>query len=115
MDSFESAAGYLPAGLRDILRGIPASLRDETQEIRLRANAPLLLSAPSGEWAVTAAGRVTAQAEQDGRVCTRQELEETFEALCEYSVHTHQQELRQGYISTRSGCRAGVAGSRSVY
>ena len=39
----------------------------------------LLLSAPSGEWAVTAAGRVTAQAEQDGRVCTRQELEETFE------------------------------------
>lgn len=114
MDSFESAAGYLPAGLRDILRGIPASLRDETQEIRLRANAPLLLSAPSGEWAVTAAGRVTAQAEQDGRVCTRQELEETFEALCEYSVHTHQQELRQGYISTRSGCRAGVAGSAVV-
>ena len=49
-----------------------------------------------------------------GRICTKQELEETFEALCEYSVHSHQQELRQGYISTRSGCRAGVAGTTVV-
>lgn len=114
MDSFDRAAGYLPAGLREALRGIPFSLRNEIQEIRIRAGAPLFLSAPSGEWAVTAAGQITSRAEEEGRICSRQELEETFEALCEYSVHTHQQELRQGYISTRNGCRAGVAGAAVV-
>lgn len=25
--------------------------------------------------------------------------------------HTHQQEIKDGYVSTRSGCRAGIAGS----
>lgn len=114
MDSFDRAAGYLPAGLRDLLRRIPPDIRHKTQEIRLRADAPLFLSTPSGEWAVTGTGQATARAEADGRVCTKQELEETFEALCEYSVHSHQQELRQGYISTRNGCRAGVAGTTVV-
>ena len=114
MDSFERAAGYLPADLRELLRKIPPALRLEIQEIRLRADAPLILSAPSGEWAVSGTGQVTEKAETAGRICTKQELEETFEALCEYSVHSHQQELRQGYISTRSGCRAGVAGTTVV-
>lgn len=114
MDSFERAAGYLPADLRELLRKIPPALRLEIQEIRLRADAPLILSAPSGEWAVSGTGQVTEKAETAGRICTKQELEETFEALCEYSVHSHQQELRRGYISTRSGCRAGVAGTTVV-
>lgn len=111
MDSFDRAVGYLPAGLRNALRRIPLSLRNETQELRMRADAPLFLSAPSGEWAVTAAGQITSHAEREGRICSRRELEETFEALCEYSVHSHQEELRQGYVSTRNGCRAGVAGT----
>ncbi len=48
MDSFERAAGYLPADLRELLRKIPPALRLEIQEIRLRADAPLILSAPVG-------------------------------------------------------------------
>ena len=42
MDSFERAAGYLPADLRELLRKIPPALRLEIQEIRLRADAPLI-------------------------------------------------------------------------
>jgi len=48
MDSFERAAGYLPADLRELLRKIPPALRLEIQEIRLRADAPLILSGPAG-------------------------------------------------------------------
>ena len=37
-------------------------------------------------------------------------MEEILYALCGGSVHTHQTELAQGYVTAVGGCRAGIAG-----
>ncbi len=118
MDGYEAALTYLPAALRHPLEGIPGELRKIVQELRLRAGMPVLLSSPQGEWAVDQRGEAVLFAGQGFRTdwlrCDRGQLADIFQALCEYSVHTHQQELRQGYISTKNGCRAGVAGTAVV-
>ena len=37
-------------------------------------------------------------------------MDEILYVLCGGSVHTHQAELAQGYLTTASGCRVGVGG-----
>lgn len=111
MTDFETASANLPPDLRDTLRRVPDRLQACAQEIRLRAGAPVILSTPGGEKLIRHNGEPVEYERTDLLICTQSLLEDCFQALCDYSVHTHQQEIREGYISTRSGCRVGIAGS----
>ena len=111
MTEFQTACASLPPDLRDVLRRVPDRLQACTQEIRLRAGAPVILSTPDGEKLIRRNGEPAENEREDLLICTQILLDDCFQALCDYSVHTHQQEIREGYISTKSGCRVGVAGS----
>lgn len=111
MTEFQTACANLPPDLRDTLHRVPDRLQACTQEIRLRANAPIILSTPDGEKLVRRNGEPSEYERVDLLICTQRLLDDCFQSLCDYSVHTHQQEIREGYISTKNGCRVGVAGS----
>ncbi len=110
MDEFDRAISYLPLMIRGVLMKISPDIRKKTQEIRLRVDAPVTLSAHDGEWLVTLNGEAVTQDVGNLLYCTPADVKATFLNLCEHSVYAHQEELRNGYISTRSGCRAGIAG-----
>lgn len=101
-DGFSEAAALLPQPLQEVLARVPSSIRDRVQEIRLRNKAPITLSLPDFDYILP----------ED--ICKVKPLSNIFEHLCDYSVHAHQDELRQGYIRTKNGCRAGVAGTAVV-
>lgn len=101
-EGLERLTLLLPPAVRDALARVPPTVQRQTQEIRLRLNMPLTLSMPSGEWKTPAL------------ICTGEQLYTAFERLCEYSVHSHQEELRKGYIRLKNGCRAGIAGTAVV-
>ena len=104
MNEYAQAVMGLPAPLREVLQKVPREIGDRVQEIRLRLEAPVMLSTPQGEWFVTREGRVTPRATEDTLFCTRTQLSDAFQILCDFSVHTHQQELRQGYLAVRGRC-----------
>lgn len=108
---FERATANLPLALQKPLRQLPRPLTAGVQEIRLRAGQPLMLSTPGGEWMVTVKGEATKSARDSLMFCTPALLEECFRMLCDYSIHTHQQELRAGFVTAKNGCRAGLAGT----
>ncbi len=111
MEEFTAAAAYLPPAIREAVLRMPWESQRITQEIRLRAGAPVALSTPAGELLVTQSGQVREHGTEGALICDAAQVEDCFQRLCDYSVHAHQQEIRQGYISTRNGCRAGIAGS----
>lgn len=112
--AFAAAVTGLPAAWQETLRRLPDTIQAAVQEIRLRAGGPVTLSTPLHEYALTPDGRVLERPSSQSLCCTAAQLNDCFQALCEYSVHTHQQELRHGYISTRGGCRVGVAGTAVI-
>jgi len=114
MDEFEQATAYIPAEIKQVLTKLPDSLKSRVQEIRLRADAPVILSTPQGEWMVSQDGRQINYDTGNALICKKPEIEECFLMLCEYSVHTHQNELGSGFITARNGCRAGIAGAAVV-
>lgn len=99
---------YLPSEWVDLLAALPMEEQKAIQEIRLRANAPVMLSTPTGERFLGVA-RSTTLHQPDSVICRREQLESCFLRFCEESVYAHEEELRQGYIAVAGGIRVGVA------
>ena len=102
---------YLPRQLALALKNVDSSA---VREVRLRREQPLMLSTASGEMFVLRDGQLSAVRCPSVVTASEADLEETVLRLCGYAVHTHQEELRAGYVTTESGLRVGVGGTVSV-
>ena len=107
--SVEMMRRYLPSAWVDAL----AQVTDGIQEIRLRADAPVVVSLAHGERFLTGHG-LSLVRQSDVFFCSRRQLEACFFAFCGHSVYAHQWELEQGYIAVEGGIRVGVAGTAVV-
>ena len=82
---------------------------DWLQEIRLRADRPLVIVERGREAFLTETGNQTGDFRRAWQV-TAQELRETMEFVGKYSLYAYEDELKQGYLTLRGGHRVGVAG-----
>lgn len=103
----------------EILRMFPASLRElfnrtasaakDLQEIRLRAEKPIILIRKQQEYFLTKEGQFTREV-SGARYMTAKELEQVMQHICDYSIYAYTDEIRQGYLTLSGGHRVGVAG-----
>ena len=76
---------------------------DYLQEIRLRANLPLLLIYRGEELFI---GRTRGKP----YIVTKEDLREMLDYISNYSLYAYEQEMRQGFITVEGGHRIGMAG-----
>ena len=95
--SEEYALSCLPQRLSAQVRKTAALYAGQISEIRLRTSCPVYLT--SGEKNVAC-----------GVVCTPDEMYETVRTLCGNSLYCHSETIKEGYICTSGGIRAGVCG-----
>lgn len=91
----------LPAALAAIIKQTPDSVKMDAREIRLRAGREIMINLGESDYPIH-------------HRLSREEISETFRALCAYSVHSHTEEIRRGYITLKGGHRAGLCGT-AVY
>ena len=108
---FEQPASLTAARLRGALLRLSEPDKAEVQEIRLRSGGALAVTVGGVVRFVGSDGRCTALPSAGTLRCTPEEIEQTFRALCGYSVHSHQNELQNGFISLKGGHRAGICGT----
>ena len=111
MFGYDQVIACLPPSLYTPLSCVEETARQRAQEIRIRRDAPLALSFPEGDRAVCRDGRLVRGNGAGVVVCAREWVESAFFMLCDRSLYTHQQELVQGFITTKDGVRVGVAGT----
>lgn len=114
MGAFEKALTVLPDGIARSLQKISPAEKGRIQEIRLRRDGLLTVSLPDGERSVDAAGVLSDVAGPLTVYCTASDIEKTFLKACDYSVHSHISELREGFVTANGGIRVGVAGTAVV-
>lgn len=110
MKAYYEAIRQLPQPIGGLLREIDKNQAAFVTEIRLRAGRPVALIfsdgvrylSPSASLQASAKGVVTLTATQ---------ISDCFLALCNYSVHSVQNQLRQGYLTLSGGHRVGIAGT----
>ncbi len=95
---------YLPASVRDVITGYILTNRadaDRVEEIRLRRNAPLSLTVSRKN--VLPGGAAP-------HICTSEEMFAAVRLLCEDSLHSFEETLKDGYLTVSGGYRVGVCG-----
>ncbi len=110
MNVLELLRPYFPSVWMAALLSLPSEVSAAVQEIRLRADAPMVLSLPA-EDRFLCPSSYSALQQKDAIVCHREELEGCFLRFCEQSVYAHETELQQGFIAVPGGIRVGIAGT----
>lgn len=108
--NFRKALGYFPVKLSESFKKIPSDAAEKVNEIRLRANRPISVCMAGENRFVTKGGSFT-MSPTLGINCSSEDITETFRAVCDYSVHSHQREISQGYITVEGGNRVGICGT----
>ncbi len=110
-DRFASAAVCICDRIRTFLLALPEAVRKDAQEIRLRVGKPVCVICPGGSCFLKQDGGVSRLPEPGCLISSRADLEESFRMLCGYSVYSHENEIRNGFVTIRGGHRVGLCGT----
>lgn len=108
---FDSAVSHLCHNLSQPLLRIPDSVKETAQEIRLRVNQPVVVVCHCKSFFVTPLGHAFDCLCRDALICTKEMLEESFQIVCSYSIFSHQNEIKNGFVSLQGGHRVGICGT----
>lgn len=104
---------YFSGNIGTAVRKLSGGFFDEIQEIRLRVNRPAAVSVKNSIRYITSDGQLTYNPEF-GVIADYRDLQKTFEAVCQYSVHSFQREITEGFVTVRGGHRAGICGTSVI-
>lgn len=108
-DRFETVLYALPERTTRILSVLPLCVKNCIYEIRLRRDKPVCLTG-DGVFYVSEEGQASTYVPKKPLIITAAELSEVIMRITNHSAYTREQELKEGYLSMRSGNRAGVCG-----
>jgi stage III sporulation protein AA len=105
----DSILPFLPTSLKTCIVGLPQSVGNALEEIRIRERRPLEV-AYRGEYAfVTPEGGLTPEAVQ-AYAPSHEDCAALLELLTNHSLYSFEEELKRGYITIPGGHRIGLAG-----
>ncbi|WP_411676757.1 stage III sporulation protein AA [Caproicibacter sp.] len=110
-ERFDTASKCICERISTALFNLPADVKKHTQEIRLRVNRPVCICCAEGTYFLGPGGRLACRVVTGLVVAERRDLEESFRNLCSYSIYSHENEIKNGYITLSGGHRAGICGT----
>lgn len=111
-EKFDKALYGVRENLARLLGFLPHSIKEKVQEIRLRAGKPVALTIGGENFYLLKDCRISREPHH-AVIATKTDLEESYRLICQNSVYSHEQELKQGFVMMKGGCRAGIAGEYS--
>ena len=108
---FISALYPLPQPIKEKLLSLRPEVMEKTEEIRLRAGKPLMLTVGGAPMWISSSGGVS-YLPQSPLILSAEQLRETFLNLCNHSVYSHTEEINQGFIMMKGSHRAGICGTK---
>lgn len=115
--NFDSAVQHICMKLRSSLLLIPDMLKAKVREVRLRVNRPVVIVCKDKTFFVQQNGHVVdtlCNMREDVLISLREDIDETINIMSEYSLYTHQSELKNGFITVVGGHRIGICGTAVV-
>ncbi len=97
--------------IRENLCCLSDTVKQNTEEIRLRKGLPLAITV-AGETVFVKRGGQTSFYPENGLITVSEsDVTQSFRLLCNNSAFAHGEELKNGYIKLKNGSRAGVFGT----
>lgn len=106
----ELITAYLPERIKNALMGIGSNILSELEEIRIRAEQPLMGVFADSDRFIGIDGSLSDDP-RNALIVTYQEIREIFYLICDHSVYAYQEDIVRGFITIKGGHRVGICGS----
>ncbi len=111
--SYEIISEYMPTAVRKAMARISEREKERISEIRLYSGRAPIYVYPDKIKYLTENGLTGSRGNTAILNVSAQEVRGVVDALCHYSLHTYQREMKQGYFVLRNGIRVGMSGTYS--
>lgn len=95
--------------MSSIFKSIPGNNLKDIEEIRLRAEKPIMLFISGRDYYVREDGILTSS-QKDSIVVDKVEIDNILQFMCNYSIYAIEEELKQGFLTLKGGHRVGLSG-----
>ncbi|MCT4508175.1 MAG: stage III sporulation protein AA [Tepidibacter sp.] len=86
----------------------------DIEEIRLRVNRPLIVNMNNKDYFFNIKTDKFCDNNQNTYITTREDIEQTFQLICKYSIHSFLDDIKKGFITIKGGHRVGIGGKAIV-
>ncbi len=100
---------YLPKQIRAMIKKLPAGTLTTIEEIRLRLGKPLSLAGCGIEIFLSPEGKAGASA-AEAYLVREEDLKSSLQLVCNFSMYSVEEELRNGFVTISGGHRVGICG-----
>ena len=104
---------YLPKHIGSMIRSLPESLLAEIEEIRLRLSKPLCVNGCNIEIFIGAEGK-SGLSDKGAYIVSEDDLKRSLQMVCNFSMYSVEEELRNGFVTLQGGHRVGICGRAIV-
>lgn len=113
-ESFNNIISYISPRIQLYIKKMSEQMILNTQEIRLRVGRPVVIVTPTGSSFLTLSGKTSLVYSSNCVIVGENEIFDTVNKMCEYSMHSHYEDILNGYITLPNGARVGICGT-AVY
>ncbi len=112
---FHELLRFVPVNIRNILKQAICGQEENIQEIVLRSGRPVCVYIKSREMFLTQNGCLTDSIDSQPLVIAYQkDITDCFNVSCGYSVYSHLNEIKAGFLTLNGGHRIGISGTAVV-
>ncbi len=113
---FDEIVSFFEGKLKAPLQNVPEKIKSETQEIRLRLGKNIALICKQKTYFIDTSGNIHSSPNENFPKLypTCSEIENYLYSVCGYSVYSFQEQIKNGFITTKSGNRIGICGTAVI-
>lgn len=89
------------------------SQKDLIDEIRLSVNKPFSITILSKPYMINENGQITDEISK-ALIITNEDIDYTFKSACQHSVYSFENQISQGFITTKGANRVGISGTAVI-
>jgi stage III sporulation protein AA len=108
---FDTAAKAVSERLGKYFKLLPRDIKNQTQELRFRVNKAISICCTNGIYFLNNDGRLVCYPDGNTLIAEKSDIEECFRNICNYSIYSHQNEIKSGFITLSGGHRVGISGT----
>lgn len=107
MDRIKQAISFLPKRLYETIYSVRKEYFENMTEIRIRVNSPISVKLNGKTYFIDGNSNLSFKPNPYMPIVSDNEISEAFVRLCEYSVYSHSDDMKKGFITLSGGHRVG--------
>ena len=110
-EKYEQAIGSLGRDLYDRLKNIPENIQKNIREICIRAGKPIIFICQNDYLFLRKDGNLTRNINVPLQLATKDDIKNSIKNMCNNSVYSYDDEIKNGFITLNGGHRVGLCGT----